>query len=276
MFVLLMQGVTSRLKKMLALLVLSTLLPLAAWAKAPDSTYAYVSRVFDKLQAHWEEQVYANQLTDNVLTFVLDEDGGLHSSGLNVGANTDSGRAILSYLKSNAPFGRFPVSLQGSQLEFKFKLDAGSLQMVSYQLLPKPNKDAVIAFASPVANQPQPVSLFYTRVGVPGKVWDKPASASGTADAMTSYVEQVRQQVKSNWQLPQDYHFQRTIAVLMIDRDGTLLGSSIKQSSGDATVDKAALNAINTAGAFPVAPANVPSLPITIEYIFEPVLTSAE
>lgn len=272
----LLLGLLPRFKKIVALLALSALFPLAAFAKTPDSTYAYVARVFDKLQSHWETQVYANQLSDNVLTFVLDEDGGLHSSGLNAGANTDSGRAILSYLKNNAPFGPFPTGLQGSQLEFKFKLDAGSLQMVSYQLLPKPNKDSVIAFASPMANQPQPVSLFYTRVGVPGKVWDKPASTSSTEDAMTTYVEQVRQQVKSNWQLPQDYNFQRTIAVLMIDRDGTLLGSSIKQSSGDATVDKAALNAINTAGSFPVAPANVPSLPITVEYIFEPVLTSAE
>lgn len=276
MFVLLLQGVSSRLKKMLALLLLSLMLPLAAVAKGPDSTYAYVSRVFDKLQAHWEEQVYANQLSDNLLTFVLDEDGGLHSSGLNAGANTDSGRAILAYLKQNAPFGRFPAGLQGSQLEFKFKLASGSLQMVSYQLLTRPNKDSVIAFANPVANQPQPVSLFYTRVGAPGKVWDKPAAATDAEVSMEAYVEQVRQQVKSNWALPQDYPFQRTIAVLMIDRDGTLLGSSLKQSSGDATVDKAALNAINASGPFPAAPTNVPSLPITIEYIFEPYRASAE
>lgn len=265
-----------KLGKSLALAALLLLLPLASFAKTPDSTYGYVSKVFEKLQAHWEEQAYTNQLTDNTLTFVLDEDGSLHSSGLDAGANTDSGRAMLAYLKKSAPFGSFPAGLQGSQLEFKFKLDPGSMRMMSYQLMPRSDKDSVISFASAVPNQPQPVSLFYTRVGAPGKVWDKPAKASNAEDAMTEYVEQVRQQVKGNWKLPQDYVFQRTIAVLMIDRDGTLLGANLRQSSGDATVDKAALNAILTAGQFPQAPANVPSLPVTIEYIFEPVLSSAD
>jgi TonB family protein len=262
--------------KSLALAACVITLPLTAFAKAPDSTYGYVSSVFEKLQTHWEEQAYANQLTDNTLSFVLNEDGSLHSSALDVGANTDSGRAMLAYLKKNAPFGPFPTGLQGSQVQFNFKLASGSMRMLSYQLMPRPSRDSVIAFATPVSNQPQPVSLFYTRVGAPGKVWENSAKPGNSEDTMTGYVEQVRQQVKNNWKLPQDYVFQRTIAVLMIDRDGSLLGASLKESSGDTTVDKAALNAILTAGQFPKAPANVPSLPVTIEYIFEPVLSSAE
>jgi TonB family protein len=262
--------------KNMALVASVVTLPLVAFAKAPDSTYGYVSSVFEKLQIHWEEQAYANQLSDNTLSFVLNEDGSLHSSGLDVGANTDSGRAILAYLKKSAPFGPFPAGLQGSQVQFNFKLSAGSMRMLSYQLMPRPSRDSVIAFATPVSNQPQPVSLFYTRVGAPGKVWENPAKPGNSEDTMTEYVEQVRQQVKNNWKLPQDYVFQRTIAVLMIDRDGSLLGASLKESSGDATVDKVALNAVLTAGQFPKVPANVPSLPVTIEYIFEPVLSSEE
>jgi TonB family protein len=267
---------TASLKKSLIVLAASLLLPCAALAKAPDSTYGYISNVFDKLQTHWEEQVYANQLGENILTFTLDEDGTVHSSGLDANANTDSGRAILAYLKQNAPFGQFPTGMEGNQLQFKFKLASGSLQMLSYQLVPKSERESVIAYASPVPNQPQPVSLFYTRVGAPGKVWESAGKQTSDEQLMTDYVDQVRQQIKSNWKLPQEYVFQRTIAVLMIDRDGTLLGSSLKQSSGDKVVDKAALEAINTAGMFPKAPANVPSLPVTIEYIFEPVLSSAE
>ncbi|WP_373531962.1 energy transducer TonB [Vampirovibrio sp.] len=266
----------NRFKKSLALVACALILPLAAFAKTPDSTYGYVSSVFEKLQAHWEEQVYANQLTDNTLTFVVNEDGTLHSSGLDVGADTDSGRAMLAYLNKNAPFGAFPAGLEGRQVQFNFKLSPGSMRMVSYQLMPTSSKDSVLAFATPVSNQPQPVSLFYTRVGAPGRVWENTAKPGNSEETMTNYVEQVRQQVKNNWKLPQDYVFQRTIAVLMIDRDGTLLSASLKQSSGDATVDKAALNAIITAGKFPEAPANVPSLPVTIDYVFEPVLSSAE
>lgn len=88
---------------------------------------------------------------------------------------------------------------------------------------------------------------------------------------MTHYVSSVQEQIKQNWRLAPDYAFQRTSALLTIDRDGTLLGVQLKHSSGDATVDRAALNAISTAGPFPPAPANVPSLPILIEYLFEPV-----
>lgn len=241
-----------------------------------DSTYAYVSRVFDKLQSHWEEQAFANQSGDNTLAFTLDETGALRSSKLDTENTSASGQAVLAYLRKNAPFGPFPRAIQGNELEFKFKLSPDSLQMVSYQQVPAKNRDSIVTFASAVPNQPQPIALYYTRVAAPGKVWDKPAKANDSQQAMDNYVAQVQQQVRDNWKLPQDYVFQRAIAELMIDRDGTLLGASLKQSSGDKTVDKAALEAIYTAGKFPQAPADVPSLPITIEYIFDPVLSEAQ
>ncbi len=270
------ENFVSRLRKSLLVAMSLLLLPIATWAKAPDSAYGYVSSVFEKLQSHWEEQAFANQLADSMLTFTLDEDGTLSSSGLDAGANTDSGRAVLAYLKKSAPFGSFPLGLQGSQLQFKFKLTSGSMQMMSHQLVPTSSRDSLVAFANPVPTQQQPVSLFYTRVGAPGKVWDNPVKQANSEQAMTDYVGDVQQQIRNNWKLPQDYVFQRTIAVLMIDRDGSLLGASLKHSSGDKTVDKAAMDAIYSAGPFPKAPANVPSLPVTIEYIFEPVLSSVE
>lgn len=238
--------------------------------------YGYVAKVFDKLQSNWEYHAFANQTAEAMLTFILNEDGSLESSGLNQGTNTNAGQELLDYLKSQAPFGAFPVTVKGTQLEFKFKLADDSLQMLSYQLLPPRAQNSVVVFATPVPNQPQPVSLFYTRVGTPGRIWENPSKLTADDQAMSAYIAQVQEQIKASWQLPEDYMFQRTIATLMIDRNGTLLSATIKSSSGDITVDKAALSAIYSAGKFPVAPINVPSLPVTIDYIFEPVLTSAE
>jgi TonB family protein len=255
----------------------ATLLPLAAMAAAKkplDSTYGYVAHVFDKLQGHWETQALDNTIPgDNVLTFTLNENGSLLSSHVD---GVQSTQAVQDFLKQNAPFGPFPSGLKGSQLSFKIKLTSGSIQMLSYQVLDRSQSEPTIAYAASAVAQP--ASMFYTRVlpVTPGKVWDKQDARSTDESAMTSYVEQVQQQIRQNWRLAQDYTFKRTVAQLMIDRDGTLLGAQLTQSSGDKTVDRAALNAITTAGRFPTVPASAPSLPVTIEYVFEPVQQEAE
>jgi TonB family protein len=254
----------------------AVILPLTAMAKPLDNTYTYVGTVFDKLQSQWVTQAIDNRLVgDNQLTFTLNEDGSLNASASHLdgtAANGESTQAVLQFLKANAPFGPFPAGLKGSQLTFKVKISPDTFQMLSYQVQDRNQAEPVVSYvASSVA---QPASMFYTRVlpVTPGKVLDKPEISNGNEKAMADYVAQVQQQVRQNWQLPQDYSFQRTVARMMIDRDGTLLGVQLSQSSGDKTVDQAALKAITTAGAFPTVPANVPSLPVTIEYVFEPVI----
>ncbi len=271
----------------LSLAVLATAtaagLPMSASAKAPatravkplENTASYVDTVFDKLQGQWVMQAVNNQVTGNhILTFTLDENGLVSNSQLDGTPTTlTENETIQQFLKENAPFAPFPAGLKGSQLSFKLKITPESLQMLSYQVLDRSKDEPTIAFAA--ASVAQPASMYYTRVlpVTPGKVWDKPDSKTTSAaeQTMTDYVAQVQQQVRQHWQLPQDYNFQRTVARLLIDRDGSLLGVQLTQSSGDKTVDQAALKAITDAGVFPRVPANAPSLPVTIEYVFEPV-----
>ncbi len=268
-----------KVRKSLLVSLIACLAPLSGFAKPVDSSYAYVSSVFDKLQSHWETQAYDQRLSANsLLTFTLTEDGYLLSSHLDAAQpGNESSQAVLTFLKNNAPFGHFPAGLSGNQLEFKVKLAPGSLQMLGYQILNKTdNKDQLITYASPTVAQP--VSLFYARAlpVTPGKVWDKPETQTDDEKAMADYVNEVQEQIRQNWRLAQDYKFERTVALVMIDRDGSLLSAQLKQSSGDKLVDKAALNAIITAGPFPKAPATVKSLPVTIEYVFDPVVMPAE
>ena len=258
-------------------------LPLSAHAKAPatravkplENTSSYVNTVFDKLQGQWVTQAVDNQVEgSHILTFTLDENGMLSSSQLDGAPMTLSdSQTVQHFLKDNAPFAPFPAGLKGSQLSFKLKITPDSLQMLSYQVLDRSKDEPTIAFAA--ASVAQPASMYYTRVlpVTPGKVWDKPDSKSTSAveQTMNDYVAEVQQQVRQHWALPTDYNFQRTVARLLIDRDGSLLGVQLTQSSGDKTVDQAALKAITDAGVFPRVPANAPSLPVTIEYVFEPV-----
>jgi TonB family protein len=277
---------SSKIRTALAGLMVFSLLLSAAWAKpanAPvkpataESTYAYVAAVFDKMQHYWEQQAYENRLSANsLLTFTLAEDGSLINSHADA-PNQQSVQELVGFLKKNAPFGKFPSHTVGSQLEFKVKLTPGSLQMLGYQIVDKQEREPLVTYASPVPAQP--VSLFYARAlpVTPGKVWaDKPDTQTSEEASMANYVAEVQEQIRRNWRLAEDYHFNRTVAMLMIDRDGTLLCAHLKQSSGDKIVDKAALNAIYTAGPFPKAPANVKSLPVMIEYIFDPVLTEVQ
>jgi len=239
-----------------------------------SASSGYVASVFDKLQGQWEAQTVDNPVTNNnLLTFTLNDDGtlaGSHIDGAQLSGEANA-RAVMDLLTKHAPFGPFPRDMKGSRLTFKVKLTPGSLQMLSYQIVEQNKPEPVVAYAASAVSQP--VSLFYARAlpYTPGRVWDKPETHTNTEQAMAAYVDQVQQQIRQNWKLPQDYNFQRTVAMIMIDRNGSLLGTHLTQSSGDKTVDQAALKAITTAGPFPQVPSNAPSLPVMIEYVFEPV-----
>jgi TonB family protein len=239
-----------------------------------DSTYAYVSRVFEKLKAHWEPPAYEQTLTNSMLTFVLNDDGSLYSSKLKtVDADNGSGQRALDFIKSNAPFGKLPAALQGSQLEFKFKIAPDSLQMVSYQVVSKQNKEPVVKYNNPTNGATLGASLFYMAAQAPitGKVtWTTPETQTDAEQSMALYINEVQERIQQGWQLPEGVtSSERAVAYLMIDRDGSLLSASLKQSSGNKIVDQAALKAITASAPFPRVPASALSLPVEIEYVFE-------
>lgn len=256
-----------------------------ALPKIEESTTVYVSSVFDKLQADWENASRASssdsgKLPNGVIVFTLNEDGKLQP-----GASSPDQENALAFIKQNAPFPAFPKALSGSKLEFKVQLAPNSLQMLGYKIVERQSEEPLITYAAPTASQP--VSMYYTRIlpMTQGRIVDTPHQSkmgqannhsNSEADTnMENYIATVQEQIRKNWRLAEDYRFNRTVAMLTIDRDGSLLGANLKQSSGDELVDKAALNAIYTAGPFPKAPENIPFLPITIQYIFDPVETQA-
>jgi TonB family protein len=265
--------------------------PLSGWAKkaeplynSNDTTYQYVSGVFDKLQSHWEQQAYDQRLAANAtLTFVLNEDGTLISSQMDA-AESDNGAAkeALSFLKQSVPFGHFPTGLAGDRMEFKFKLTPGSMQMVSYHVVENlKNRDSVISYGAPASPASTATSLFYARVvdttETPhvGKVWEKPEVQNSDEQAMDEYISGVQARIEQTWQQPSDaVNFAPTVAVLQIDRDGSLLSATVKQSSGNKAIDKAILKSIFQAGPFNRIPDSAKSLPLTIEYVFEPVVST--
>ena len=253
-------------------------MPLSALALSGEGASGYAASVFDKLQGQWQSQAVENPVSTNTqLTFTLKEDGSLTSShvdGAQLGDEANA-HAVMDLLTKHAPFGAFPKSLQGAKLTFHVKLSPNSLQMTSYQIVSANKPEPVVSYVASAS--PQPAPLFYTRIlpAGTGRIMEKSAQKSSGAQpedqGMSSYVVQVQEQVRQHWQLPQDYEFKRTVAQLMIDRNGALLGAQITQGSGDKTVDRAALKAITSAAPFPQAPDNVSSLPVTIEYVFEPV-----
>jgi TonB family protein len=275
----------------LAVVALVGATPLAGWAKKAqdempkDTTYQYVSGVFDKLQSNWEQQAFDQRLNANsTLTFTLGDDGTLLGSQLDAGnGDQASGKESMAFLKEATPFGKFPSGLEGDSLEFKFKLTPGSMQMVSYRVLEdQKKKDSVISYASPAAPGGQAAaSLFYARVvdsvETPrvGKVWEKPDVQTVDEQVMNDYVTGIQQKIQTAWKQPgEEVSFAPTVAMIQIDRDGSVLSANIKQSSGNKDIDKAIVETVSNAGPFERVPEAAQSLPVTIEYIFEPVVST--
>jgi TonB family protein len=116
-------------------------------------------------------------------------------------------------------------------------------------------------------------SLFYMSAQAPitGRVsWTSPELQTDSEQSMLQYVDQIQSRIQQNWRLPEGVtSSERAVALLMIDRDGSLLSATLKQSSGNKLVDKAALQAIFGSAPFARVPVDAPSLPVEIEYVFE-------
>lgn len=253
-----------KMRTRLLTLAVALVVPVSAMAKKVDSGYEYVSQVFDKLQSHWEQQAYDSQQGNALLVFTLNDDGSLGAVKSNSGDGV-SAQAAQDFVRKNAPFGPFPSSLRGSLLEFKFKLTNGSLQMVGYNILPRRRDgDAMVIMDNAIR------TVDGASVNDVGSPWKSAETQTVDEQAMNDYVAGVQEQIKRHWQWPIDQAFPRTVALIDIDRDGTLLGATIKQTSGNGAVDKAALNTIYQSGPFPAVPKSFKAMPLEVEYVFEP------
>ncbi len=265
----------SRLRAAALLVATLLMIPAVSFARKVESLYEYVHNVFSRLQINWEEQTYEKRLSNSLLTFTLNEDGKIVASNLEKSPDDQgSAQEAMNYLKESAPFGRLPEHLRGSQLEFKFKFTPESLQMMGYQVLDEKRK--------PTMPSPVSFSTDYGHLNEPGarrqwQPWDAPEQQTEGEQAMAAYVDEVETRIRAKWELPEEQPFQRrAVALIQIDRDGSLLGAHIKESSGDKTIDKLALKAIFDAGPFQPVPTAFKTLPVQVEYIFDPTTTQAE
>ncbi|OWY17120.1 hypothetical protein B6V73_09770 [Thioclava sp. JM3] len=79
-------------------------------------------------------------------------------------------------------------------------------------------------------------------------------SAGQIRSLMGSWGGDIRARIERAKQTPSGAGAGRVIVALNIARDGRLIGASVAQSSGNATLDRAALEAVRRAGRFPAAP----------------------
>lgn len=272
-------GVLSWLVAVAFLVAVWCLLPTTAEAKNPDkpqragSTYEYVSRVFDRLRTHWEGQAFNRQLTDSLLTFVLSDNGTVMSVHLETAHDDNgSGEQAAEFVRQNAPYGPFPSSIRGAQLEFKFKLTPGSLQMLSYNTVPQgtmstsplvfgAGRDHLAHVAAPLHHPMAP--------------WGEAGSVTTLDEQMERYIQDVQQRIGSRWQWEGDAPNKQAVVWLAIDRNGYLMSAMLKKSSGNRMLDRAAVRAIHQASPFQPVPNSLRTLPLEIEYVFEPPVSPA-
>jgi TonB family protein len=255
----------------LAMLLLSPGSFVSAQSAPKNEVDTYISQVFEQMKARWIQTESGKRPMRSQLRFTLNDDGTLSASRLEIGPEAISAnREVLEFLKHSAPFDAFPQSLKGSRMSFSFKFTPVSLEMTGHQVLQaqlQPELESPLKFTPPVLAL---LALSDTSRAAKPAPSQLPLRKDQEPD-METYIAAIQQKVKEKWQLPQDYVFKSVVADIMVDRDGSLLSAMLKQSSGDRTVDKAALKAIQDAAPFERVPASAQSLPVQIEYIFDPV-----
>ncbi|NWG12569.1 MAG: TonB C-terminal domain-containing protein, partial [Acidobacteria bacterium] len=84
------------------------------------------------------------------------------------------------------------------------------------------------------------------------------------------YATAVIERVKSNWLIPSNLRNShgRTTVVFFIGRDGRYTGAQIIKSSGNTSLDLAALNAVLTSNPFPPLPQGFPGSQVGAKFVF--------
>lgn len=257
--------------------------PTSASAQNSDLS-TYVSNLFDELQCHWEAQVFEGNepIQDTTVKLRISPDGKMTEQSVQVIGSSAQNPFTESFIHSQRQTSWAIPGISPQELEVTVKVTPTHIKMLEYNLIDTKTQkeDALISYSPSIAPQaPEAVSLLYIRSFPPGTA---PSSAqSGSTSQSTgypnadieNYIETIKSQIASNWRLVLEKPFKKVITNLMIDRDGKLLSLNIVRSSGSRDIDKAALATIQNAGPFPEVPTSIQSLPLTIDYIFEPAIT---
>jgi len=84
------------------------------------------------------------------------------------------------------------------------------------------------------------------------------------------YASAVIERVKGNWMIPSNLRNShgRTTVVFFIGRDGKYTGAQVVRSSGNTSLDLAALNAVLTSNPFPPLPQGFPGSQVGAKFVF--------
>ncbi|RAI13605.1 MAG: hypothetical protein DKM23_00795 [Candidatus Melainabacteria bacterium] len=83
------------------------------------------------------------------------------------------------------------------------------------------------------------------------------------------YMADLQRRIKMNWDPPKGNESKRVVLLFKIARDGRLLSVSVYKSSGLASADNAALNAVRATAPFRPLPANFRGSSVDIQFTFD-------
>lgn len=83
------------------------------------------------------------------------------------------------------------------------------------------------------------------------------------------YMRDLQRRIKMNWDPPKGNESKRVVLLFKIARDGRLLSCSVAKSSGLASADNAALNAVRLTAPFRPLPANFRGASVDIQFTFD-------
>lgn len=102
-----------------------------------------------------------------------------------------------------------------------------------------------------------------------------PTSAPAKSSAVASnvdfgpYMREMQRRIKMNWDKPNGCSDKRVTLLFKIAKDGKLLSNSILKSSGDARLDKSAIDAVNKSAPFRPLPVEFKENDIKVQFTFE-------
>ena len=85
----------------------------------------------------------------------------------------------------------------------------------------------------------------------------------------TSYMRNVQNKIKTNWVPPKGDESRKVVLVFKVGKDGRILSHSIYNSSGDKTMDDAAIEALLKSQPFEPFPDNFSGDSIDIQFTFD-------
>lgn len=209
---------------------------------------AYVSRLENKVKSNW---VLPHGKIDKKAVILLDIDktGKLLSANVvNFSGDKDFDKTAMEAIIQSAPFEGFPQTVKDEKATIKFTFDQTSFEAAPLSEVTI-NNNISDANIYPVSEQK---SAAITQNNIDLNISNN--NTTGTT-GLGSYMDNLQENIKSNWYPSKVKHSEQTIVHFKIDKSGNLMKINILQSSGNRKFDKAALGAIYETAPFSSLPA---------------------